>query len=221
MQITNCISKTKLNIDKWNNLNQNSLLSNEDCEGLNNFMDDLIKSYGYNTVSKSIRKSFNGYELQRSCNECTSEWLLRVNIIDGFGTLYCNYKCLHSFIAKEQKFLTLNESDKIFKIELNKNIWKSLENNKCYQILIKNEMSLEQRYECDRLDEIMNKAILDEYNQNTYTNTITKTNFGYILKRNCVLYKKANCKSLWILEINVNTNQASLKCFNRCQHESI
>ena len=103
-------------------------------------------------------------------------------------------------------------------VKIDEQIWRSINNHKTHKFLLKNSLTDQERAECDRLDDIMDKIILNKFKNQTYTFTIAKTETGYILKRNCKQFRKQACKTQWSLDINGMTGEASLECLKRCQH---
>ena len=107
---------------------------------------------------------------------------------------------------------------KLPNVIIDKEIWRNMSNHETYKFLIKSNLTKQERTECDRLDELMEKIILNKYKNPTHTFTIAKTESGYFLKRNCKLFRKEGCKTQWSLDINGSTGEASFECLRYCQH---
>jgi hypothetical protein len=76
-------------------------------------------------------------------------------------------------------------------------------------------MNKQQREECDRLDKFMETMIIQNFQIQTRTKLIAKTNEGYSMRRYCAT---SHCHVAWTLLINIHTGVGSIYCPKKCGH---
>ena len=79
-------------------------------------------------------------------------------------------------------------------------------------------MSAELKLEKDQIHSFMHKYIFEHYKHTTDVSNLLKTTSGYSLYRRCQKSTNKDCKSRWVLSIDIKSKSASLECNNICNH---
>jgi len=103
---------------------------------------------------------------------------------------------------------------------LSENIWESLTNfhiSKNSQIIKKN-LNKKQSKEFDKIKNVSEQLIIENFKRNPTFRQIRKTNFGYSIDRYCFIQGKKEC--YWVINIKIRNNEATLSCNKDCQHKN-
>lgn len=92
--------------------------------------------------------------------------------------------------------------------KLDKNIWNCLPKGTVNRENIKNEFEI--------IKNLSEHLIVDNFNRNPTFHRIRKTINGYSIDRHC--YTKGKSACYWIININLNKNEATLSCSKNCLH---
>jgi len=103
---------------------------------------------------------------------------------------------------------------------LNKNVWKSFigENIDKAGKIFRKTLNNDQIVEYDLIKNLSEKLIIDNYDTNPKFHYIRKSGIGYNIYKFCSLKSKKFCR--WIINININTNEAILSCNKQCGHKN-
>ena len=103
---------------------------------------------------------------------------------------------------------------------LSENIWESLTNfhiSKNSQIIKKN-LNKKQSKEFDKIKNVSEQLLIENFKRNPTFRQIRKTNFGYSVDRYCFIQGKKEC--YWVINIKIRNNEATLSCNKDCQHKN-
>ena len=92
--------------------------------------------------------------------------------------------------------------------KLDKNIWNCLPKGTVNRKNIKNEFEI--------IKNLSEQLIVNNFNRNPTFHRIRKTINGYSIDRHC--YTKGKSACYWIININLNNNEATLSCSKNCLH---
>ena len=103
---------------------------------------------------------------------------------------------------------------------MSKNIWKTIKtstpNWSGIKIIKLQEISEEERSECNFIIDYGIKLVADQFERKIAFHNIIKTNIGYSIYLRCT--KQHNCKTAWSVKINLKNNEVNVKCNNLCVH---
>ena len=101
--------------------------------------------------------------------------------------------------------------------KLNTNIWSSL-NNYNGIVIAQKVLNYEQLVEFDKIKNLTEQLIIDNYNRNPIFNHLKKTSNGYSVYRRCFSQSKHNTCN-WYINIDINRNEAIVSLSsNDCTH---
>lgn len=103
---------------------------------------------------------------------------------------------------------------------LSENVWESLTNfhiSKNSQIIKKN-LNKKQSKEFDKIKNVSEQLLIENFKRNPTFRQIRKTNFGYSIDRYCFIQGKKEC--YWVINIKIRNNEATLSCNKDCQHKN-
>ena len=103
---------------------------------------------------------------------------------------------------------------------MSKNIWKTIKtstpNWSGIKIIKLQEISEEERSECNFIIDYGIKLVADQFDRKIAFHNIIKTNIGYSIYLRCT--KHSHCKTTWSVKINLKNNEVNVKCNNLCVH---
>lgn len=169
-------------------LKQNQTILLAKINDLNNKM--LINST--QIIEENFSNKINSLELQLKNNEKSDQNLLSSD----------NYRIENKY-DKSKITVKLKPNQK-----LDTNIWNCLPKGTVNRKNIKNEFEI--------IKNLSEHLIVDNFNRNPTFHRIRKTINGYSIDRHC--YTKGKSACYWIININLNNNEATLSCSKNCLH---
>ena len=104
---------------------------------------------------------------------------------------------------------------------MNKNVWKSLKSeniNRRNRTIMRKTLNKDQTIDYELLKKISVELILDNYDRNPTFEFIKKSINGYDIYKKCHFKHKKVCR--WLININIDTNEAILSCNKECEHKN-
>jgi hypothetical protein len=95
------------------------------------------------------------------------------------------------------------------------NTWLSFKINQLIQR--KNLSNKDQIKEYDMLKKLSEQLLVNNFRRNPTTFKIKKSNWGYSIFKFCSVKNKLECR--FNVNININTNEATLSCDKKCLHK--
>ena len=93
-------------------------------------------------------------------------------------------------------------------------IWKQLKVGNVNQSLLRKD----HRLELFQLNEHFRRHVFKLTRHHTTNHCVTKNAQGYTIRRRCFYMHAKNCKSSWLLKIDVRTGESQLSCDKMCKH---